>query len=276
MMKAELYFSATCNLAEGPVWYSGLLWWVDIEAGRLMNSSGAVYEAGFSVGAALPCEDGRWLLAEEDGFSFWDLNTPPQRFWQLPVKSPDYRFNDAEVAPDGSVWAGSLKRGALEGGCTFYRLDPSLKVSAKICEVGLCNGMDWFGDRFYFADTGAQTVYVRTAGKTGVFNRFKQGYPDGLTVDVNGNVWVALWGEGRVVCLAAETGAMLTSVEVPAAHVSSCCFGGADLETLYITTARQGLCEEQLSQFPESGGLFCVRPGVKGFQKRAFNNGAIQ
>lgn len=272
----DSFFSTTCDLAEGPVWYNGLLWWVDIEAGRLLNSDGGGFEAPFSIGAALPCTSGRWLLAEEDGFSIWDLKGDPQRFWTRPDVSSDYRFNDAKVAPDGSVWAGTLKRGTLTGDCAFYRLDADLQVHAELTGVGLCNGLDWFADRFYFTDTGAQTIYVHGHNPKQVFAKIEQGYPDGMTVDADGHVWAAIWGEGKVLCLDAESAEVIATVTVPAPHVSSCCFGGSDLGTLYITTARQGLSAEQLEQYPLSGSIFCCRPGVQGFETRIFNDEEIE
>lgn len=275
-MNAELFHSGTCDLAEGPVWYDGLLWWVDIESGRLLNSDGCVFKAPFSIGTALPCTSGRWLLAEEEGFSFWNLKEEPKRFWTRFERSPEYRFNDAKVAPDGALWAGLLKRGTLDGGCYFYRLAPDLAVHAQVASMGLCNGLDWFADRFYFTDTGAQTIFVHSRNQTRDFAKIKHGYPDGMTVDEKGRVWTAIWGEGKVLCLDAESAEVITTVEVPAPHVSSCCFGDDDLGTLYITTARQGLSDEQLEQYPQSGSIFCCRPGVKGFETRMFNDGEIE
>jgi len=275
-VNAELFYSIDCDLAEGPVWHDGRLWWVDIEEGWLLNSDGRVFKAPFPIGTALPCTSGRWLLAEDEGFSFWDLKGDPLRVWTRLDGCPEYRFNDAKVAPDGSVWAGTLKRGTLTGDCFFFRLTPDMEAHAEISGIGLCNGLDWFGDRFYFTDTGAQTIYVCSLNQTRVFAKIEQGYPDGMTVDAKGHVWTAIWGEGKVLCLDAESAEVIATVEVPVPHVSSCCFGGDDLGTLYITTARQGLSDEQLEQFPQSGSIFCCRPDVKGFKTRLFNDGEIK
>jgi sugar lactone lactonase YvrE len=272
-MKAELFHTKDCDLAEGPVWHDQRLWWVDIEAGQLLNSEGDIFEAPFSIGSALPCTSGRWILAEEDGFSIWDLKENPWHFWTRPDTAPEVRFNDAKVAPDGSVWAGTLQRGTLAGDCVFYRLNPDFEVTAEISGIGLCNGLDWFGDHFYYTDTGAQTVLVRNETQTRIFAKIEQGYPDGLTVDRAGNIWLAIWGEGQVIGLHAETAEVIATIEVPVPNVSSCCFGGDDLETLYITTARQGLSDKQLEQAPLSGSIFCCRPGAKGFETRTFNDG---
>ncbi len=274
-MNAELLHVADCELAEGPVWHGRSLWWVDIEAGRLLNSNGDVFKAPFSIGAALPCKNACWLLAEEEGFSIWNLTEEPRRFWTRPDAGPKYRFNDAKVAPDGSVWAGTLKRGSMEGNCKYYRLKPNLEVTEDITEIGLANGLDWFENRFYYTDTGAQTVYVRDGNQTRIFANIEQGYPDGLTVDQVGNVWLAIWGEGKVICLHSETAKVIAMIDLPVPNVSSCCFGGNDLETLYITTARQHLSDEQLEQYPQSGSIFCCRPGARGFEARVFNNGAL-
>lgn len=275
-MKAELFHSMDCDLAEGPIWHDGRLWWVDIEAGHLLNSNNDVFKAPFSIGAALPCASGRWLLAEEKGFSFWDLKGEPHRFWTRPDAEGDYRFNDAKVAPSGSVWAGSLKRGTLTGNCAFSRLGEDREVVTEFSEIGLCNGLDWFADRFYFTDTGAQTIFVCHADQTRVFAKIECGYPDGMTVDTKGQVWTAIWGEGKVLCLNADSAEVIATIDVPAPHVSSVCFGGDDLKTLYITTARQGLSDEQLKEFPQSGSIFCCRPGATGFTTRIFTDGEIK
>ena len=90
------------------------------------------------------------------------------------------------------------------------------------------------------------------------------GAPDGMTIDAEGNLWVALWGGGIVGKFNPLTGELLQKIKLPAPNVSSCAFGGKNLDVLYITTARQWMNEEQLKKFPLSGGLFSVKPGVKG------------
>ncbi len=277
-MKAELFRQAAHELAEGPVWHEGCLWWVDLEVGSLHNSEGQSYHAPHSIGAALPCTSGCWLLAEEGGFSFWHLRGgAPQRFWTRPERSPKYRFNDAKVAPDGTVVAGSLQRGTLEGDCSYYELSESLKVVKVRGGVGLCNGIDWdvARDCIYFTDTGAQAIYRCPTGQwdeAGVFASFEEGYPDGLCVDAEGNVWVALWGAGRVVCIEGSGERILHRVEVPVPNVSSCCFGGADMDTLYITTAREGMSLEQLGESPLSGSIFACQTIQRGVPTRVFND----
>jgi sugar lactone lactonase YvrE len=98
------------------------------------------------------------------------------------------------------------------------------------------------------------------------------GYPDGMTIDVDGNLWVALWGGSAVSCWNPHTGELLRKIDVPAKNVTSCAFGDDDLETLYITTARESTSEEELKKFPHAGGLFKIRPGVKGVQAFFFND----
>jgi sugar lactone lactonase YvrE len=101
------------------------------------------------------------------------------------------------------------------------------------------------------------------------------GAPDGMTIDAEGNLWVALWGGFGVGCWDPATGRMIRKVEVPAPHVSSCAFGGGDLRTLFITTARSGLTEAQLAQYPLSGGLFAADTGARGLPPHHFAGAAL-
>jgi sugar lactone lactonase YvrE len=94
---------------------------------------------------------------------------------------------------------------------------------------------------------------------------------DGMTIDCNDNLWVAQWGGGGVYCYNPYTGDLLTKIVVPAPHVASCAFGGDKLDTLYITTARAGLSEEQLEEYPLSGSVFCCKPGAKGVPANCFH-----
>lgn len=280
-MKADLIYSSNCDLGEGPIWHKGLLWWVDIESGRLLNSANETFSAPRSIGAAVPCESGRWLLAEEEGLSFWDLTNEPELFWRRPSASPAYRFNDAKVGPAGTLVAGSLKRGTLDGNCAYYQLNTNGEVKEIISNVALCNGLDWSPDGkiFYFADTGERCVYscpVDTWGKGNVLFQPETGYPDGMCIDTDGHIWVAIWSASVVVRVDGKTGKELARIEVPVPHVSSCCFGGEDLRTLFITTARTGLEPEALERYPESGSVFQCVPGAKGLETKIFNDGEIK
>ena len=98
------------------------------------------------------------------------------------------------------------------------------------------------------------------------------GFPDGMTIDAEGNVWVALWGGSAVSCWNPETGELLRTIEIPAKNVTSCAFGDDDLGTLYITTARIATGNEDLEKFPHAGGVFKIRPGVKGVEAYFFND----
>jgi sugar lactone lactonase YvrE len=258
-------------LGEGPVWdpARGRLLWVDIMAGhvhegRLGDRIEPMRTWSFeqSVGAVAVTEGGDLLVAERETLTRVHCDgrrTPVARV--LPEGSPG-RLNDGAVDPSGRFLIGSLgnEREMLvrfEGGaCTT--IDDDLTLS---------NGLAWSpsGDRFYSVDTMTGTVYVRDypTGERSTLFTVADGYPDGLCVDASGNLWLAVWGGGRVECRSAA-GELLAVVEVDAPHTSSVAFAGPGLDTLVITTATQHLSPADLAKHPLSGRLFTARVGVSG------------
>jgi sugar lactone lactonase YvrE len=183
----------------------------------------------------------------------------------------DSRLNDAAVDPAGRFLVGSMALDGRQGEEVLVRLDPAGCTTID-ADLTLSNGLGWSpaGDRFYSTDTVARVVWVRdydpTTGVTGprreVF-RTGDGFPDGLCVDVDGNLWVAIWGRGRVECRT-PTGEVLATVAVDAPHTSSVAFAGPDLDVLVITTATDSLTPEKLARHPDSGRLFTARVGAVG------------
>ncbi|MFC4065100.1 SMP-30/gluconolactonase/LRE family protein [Actinoplanes subglobosus] len=258
-------------LGEGPVWDAARqrLLWVDIMAGDVhegrLGADGRIVTTGVwsfeqSVGAVAVAETGDLLVAQRETLTRVHTDgrrTPLARV--LPEGSPG-RLNDGAVDPDGRFLVGSLgnDREVLVrfegGGCTV--IDDDLTLS---------NGLAWSpaGDRFYSVDTLSRTVYVRDYpdGARSVLFTVADGYPDGLCVDAAGNLWLAVWGGGRVECRSAE-GELLAVVEVDAPHTSSVAFAGPELDVLVITTATQDLSPGDLARHPSSGRLFTARVGT--------------
>jgi sugar lactone lactonase YvrE len=154
-------------------------------------------------------------------------------------------------------------------------MDGDKSIRVMLDSVSISNGIVWTKDKktMYYNDTPTGTVQAFDYDdKTGAISNRRVvvriarggGGPDGMTIDADGNLWVALWGSGTVGKFDPRTGQLLQKVIVPAPNVSSCAFGGKNLDILYITTARAWMNEEKLKQFPLSGGLFAVKPGVKG------------
>ncbi|MEV4276875.1 SMP-30/gluconolactonase/LRE family protein [Actinoplanes xinjiangensis] len=265
-------------LGEGPVWDAARrrLLWVDIVAGevhegRLDGRIEPVRTWSFdrSVGAVAVAESGDLLVAEERTLT--RVHTDGSRTHLarvLPDEAPG-RLNDGAVDPSGRFLVGSLggDREVLvrfeNGGCTT--IDDDLTLS---------NGLAWSpsGDRFYSVDTLSRHVYVRDypTGARSVLFTVTDGHPDGLCVDAAGNLWLAVWGGGRVECRS-PAGELLAVVEVDAPHTSSAAFAGPDLDVLVITTATEDLSPADLARHPLSGRLFTARVGVAGLPTPYWN-----
>jgi sugar lactone lactonase YvrE len=281
-VRAELLVDARASLGEGPVWddREGCLWWVDILGETVHRTDPAsghdeVLPIGRMPGAVGLRDSGGLVAAVRDGFGA--LEPVTGRFEILvPVEADDQttRMNDGKVDPAGRFWAGTTDMDHRPGVGTLYRLDPDLRVSPMLHDVTISNGIDWSldGRTMYFIDTPTRRVdafaFDRAGGtianrRPAVAIREGAGNPDGMTLDAEGYLWVALWG-GSAVERYAPDGRLDMRVEVPAEQASSCVFGGPDLDLLFITTARKGFPAGGRPDQPEAGGLFVGRPGPRG------------
>jgi sugar lactone lactonase YvrE len=266
------------TVGEGPCWdgASGSLYWVDIPPGQVhrLDGEGAHrrWDIGQPVGAAVLRSSGGLVLAARDGF----LTLDPESGAIAPLVTlalPEgCRMNDGACDQAGRFFAGSMDDDEAPGRGTLYRLDPDHSVAEVIPQVTISNGIGWSpdGGRMYYVDSPTRRVDVLdydpatgAAAERRPFARIDAGeaVPDGLAVDAEGCVWVALW-DGRAVVRFGPDGRLRDSVELPTPRVSSCAFGGADLETLFITTAAA----------PDGSGgeLFSVPAGVPGLATHAY------
>ncbi len=308
VLDAELAVPAQCELAESPVWDTGrqLLLWVDILAGHVHTFDPAtgdrdVFAAGLPVGAIGLTGDGGLVLALVDGFAVADIRGG--RLTRLPGLTTDagvVRFNDGKPDPWGGFCAGTMRwhpQGSGEppgayGGSEpgrLYRLAPDLSVSELVVGVGVSNGLDWTDDRrrFYYVDSpaGGVDVFDTDPDRGTLLDRRRlidipasEGSADGLTIDADGCIWVAVWGGGELRRYT-PAGRLDTVVRLPVRQVSSVAFGGPGLGTLYITTARENMTAADIAAQPQSGDIFCAVPGVTGrppfrFVPAATNSGA--
>lgn len=286
--QVELVLDVKADLGEGPLWddRSGQLIWVDIMGGRVnlfdpSTGDNRVFPVGSPVGAAALHSSGGLLLALKEGFAHLDTDsgrTTP--FCGFPGAAPLIRMNDAKCDPQGRLWAGTLSMDMKPGAGALYRLDAGGGVTTALENVTCSNGIDWSldGKTMYYVDSMTRRIdcfdfdpLLGSVTNQRTFVQIEQdnAVPDGLTVDSDGNVWVALWGGWGVHCYS-QQGRRLSTVLVPSSQSSSCAFGGDDLGDLYITSARTGLTEEQLAKEPHAGGLFRARPGVKGRRANRF------
>ena len=280
-LKAVLELDAKTILGEGATWHptEQKLYWVDIEGMALhiydpVTKINRTLPTGSRTGCVVPVECGGAIVALEKGLH--SINTTSARldFLINPLEE-GIRFNDGKCDPSGRFWVGSMALDQREGAAALYRFDKDQTIHKMLDNVTISNGIAWSADKkhMYFVDSPTNCIFVfdydDASGnisnrRTLVHIPADEGSPDGMTIDANGNLWTALWGGNAVACWHGGTGKMIEKIEVPAPHVSCCTFGGADLQTLYITTAREGMSEEQLEKYPHSGGLFSVQPNVKG------------
>jgi sugar lactone lactonase YvrE len=276
--------NVTAALGEGPYWVpeDDCLLWVDIEGGRLHRtyfpSAETVTDSLSAVSAAFPAVGGGILTV---GGATLTLLYPAERGSQwstriiaeVPARD-DLRFNDAGVDPAGRVWAGSMHIPEAEPVGELYRLDPGGRLTTVLKNVTVSNGLGWSpdGTRMYYADSPLGRVdvfdYDPATGEASARRTFAdlsgaEGVPDGLTVDLDGCVWVAMWG-GSALRRLTPSGEQDAVLPVPASQPTSCAFGGPDLADLFITTANVGLSESERAEQPLAGRLLHVRPGPIG------------
>jgi len=280
-LDADIAFPAQCELAEGPLWDAsrGLLRWVDILPGRVhaldvTSGTHRSFGVGDTVGTVGLTRSGGLVLALAGGFALSGPDGEDLRpFGDFSVDRSVTRFNDGKPDPWGSFWAGTMAVPEDSGlPSSLYRLSPDGVVTELFGGVGLSNGLDWSDDRrvFYYSDSHAGGVDAfDTDPDTGalsgrrLFAEVTGGVPDGLTLDAEGCLWLAVWGSSELRRYTPD-GRLDTIVKLPVSQVSSAAFGGADLSTLYITTAREGFTAADLAVEPHAGDIFACTPGVTG------------
>ncbi len=284
----ELLVNEQAILGEGPTWDEArqVLYWLDIMGKKLhiydyAKGTNQTIKLDQMPGTIVPRESGGAAIALQEGFFFMDLETEQLEPIADPERHlPDNRFNDGKCDPKGRFWAGTIHLEGKEHTCALYCLDTNLEVEKKISGVTNSNGLAWSPDEtaFYYIDT--PTLKVRAYdydAETGNITNPRdvihfpedEGFPDGMTIDEEGMLWIAHFSGSKVSRWDPNSGRQLSSISVPAKHVTSCTFGGPDLDELYITTAK--LDDTNMDEFPHAGGLFRIKTGVKGLPAFRFN-----
>ena len=284
----ELVLDARAELAEGPVWDDRLqrLWWVDIMAGLVhltdtRTGSDQTIPVGQPVGALGLRENGSPLVAVRDGFASLREEGGLDLIAGVEIDDPTMRMNDGKVGPDGGFWAGTMAADERPGVGHLYRLDPDGSVDDLFGGATISNGLDWSldGQSLYYVDSPLQRVDRFDVGADGrslsgrsvafQIEAPDERVPDGMTIDAEGFVWVCLW-DGWAVERYGPDGRLDRRVDIPAAQVTSCTFGGRDLDELYITTAREGFPVGGRGDQPHAGGIFRLRPRARGRRSHRF------
>lgn len=277
-------------LGEGPVWDSSSkeLVWVDIERCKLHiyhfpSGTKSDFQFDSLLSAVVPVDNSNlYLLAFQKGLALFNRGTGEFHYFDNPEKDiPTNRFNDGKCDPQGRFWIGSMDCGAAPGKGSLYRVDWNQKVTKMLSGVGVSNGLAWdeSKSKMYYIDTLTyQVVSFDFDAASGSIGRQQSviavpkshGAPDGMCIDEEAMLWIAHWGGANVSRWDPRNGKLLEKIPVPAPYVTSCCFGNDQLDTLYITSARTGLSDAEVTAYPHSGSVFSLKPGVKGKQSINF------
>jgi len=267
-------------LGEGPIWVAreAALYWVDINGEKIfrLDDQGTVrsWDTPMRIGSLAPRAGGGFVAGTNQGLAFIDLDAERYEVFANPEGDlPDNRFNDGKVDRQGRFWAGTMDNREREANGTLYRLDADATLATIDTRYRVTNGPAFSPDGrcLYENDSSRQVTYVFDLDETGQASnrreliRFGQGdgYPDGMTVDAEGCLWIAFW-DGWCIRRFSPEGERLAEVRTPVQRPTSCMFGGEDLKTLYITSARRDLQGTDLDKQPLAGGLFAARVGVSG------------
>lgn len=292
---AELVFHTDVICGECPVWddRTQQLYWADLTSGAIFtfdprDGRNTRIEADAVLGALALREQGGLVLASQKGFSFFDPVTGEQKHLCDPEASlSENMFGDGKCDPEGRFWAGTYHQDISDPSGSLYSLAHDLTVKKQREGLLLSNGLAWSVDyaTFYHIDSVARTLYAfdydRPSGDISngrVLRKFDgpRTLPDGMTIDVEGYLWVALFNGGKVLRLDPRTGETVFEVSVPdVRQVTSCTFGGRNFNELYITTAKEiggpyGIPEAEVDFEKNAGGLFRIKLPFRGFAAARF------
>lgn len=275
-MQAQLILDAKATLGEGPAWdaKTQTLYWLDIFEKRIYAGARILAELDDFVGCLAPRKNGNLLLGKRFSFADFEPATAQVTILASVSEPSENRFNDGKCDPAGRFLAGSMDMNEKDPTGALYSFDGK-QVTRLLNGVTISNGLAWSVDHktFYYIDTPTREVKAfdydvangQIANRRVALNVPESfGWPDGMTSDTEGNLWIAMWGGAQVTKWNPNTGKLLEQIPVSALQTSSCVFGGRDMNELYITSARKGMSEVDLKKYPLSGGLFKVITNVVG------------
>lgn len=281
MTAAEQYTDPVCYHGEGALWdpAAGRLLFVDMFTGDVVSEQDGCtsrHHVGSFVAAVRPRRGGGYVVALEREFALTDQDLRVERVLPPLWEGHTVRFNDGGCDPQGRFYCGGAALDGVTPAGALYRLDPGGSVALVMGDIAESNGLGWSPDgaATYHVDSATQSLdALRFDAVTGTFSGRRtvaridasDGTPDGLTVDADGNIWVALWDGHAVRCYRSD-GALLDEVTLPTRRVTSCTFGGPHLDELFITTSRLDLDDPE----PAAGAVFRCIPGVHGMPPAQF------
>lgn len=273
-------WDSQCELGEGPVWVERdqALWFVDIKKLKIHRFDPASgekrsWDSPEMVGFVLPAQSGGFIAGLKSGLHKFDENDGS--FTPIVAIEPDLpanRLNDAVTDPSGAMWFGSMDNEEKADSGAFYRFTEGKLQPTGLSGICITNGpaVSPDGRILYYVDTFARTIHAADIAGDGSLSGHRlfatiegDGYPDGPTMDSEGCLWISLYN-GHETRRYSPNGELIQRVRFPVPNVTKIAFGGADLRTVYATTARQGMSAEALAGYPESGNLFEFQVDVPG------------
>jgi len=288
-LNAVLAYEIKASLGEGAIWNykSQELYWIDIEQ-QLLHLYNPTKKTNRSIkmpshiGTVVPINENEVLSALADGVYKTNLKTGESTlFTDMKEQLSEGRLNDGKCDPAGRFWVGSMHWQQETGKAQLYTIDSKSDLTTKIDSVTISNGIVWTKDKktMYYIDTPTSQIKsydfdndtgAITNGKVAVQIPQELGFPDGMTIDEEDMLWVGMWNGNAVIRFNPKTGEVLQKIEVPAHNITSCAFGGENLDTLFITTASIDMTNDEKEKFPLAGSLFKVVLGVKGVNSTFF------
>lgn len=286
MLQASVLLQAGCQLGEGPVWYAARnsCLWVDITKKNvfeyhLHSKTLDQHQMPQMVSLIIPAGDPTVIVALQGGIARYHLdNKNIEMISDLHLDWTNIRCNDGLCDSSGNLWIGTTGIDHANGGGDLYYIDNKLSVQKKLEHLTISNGMALSPDNKLLYHTDSVTQYISCYAFDAVSGmmQFKRvainiptsaGIPDGMAMDEEGKLWIALWGGFGVGRFDPQNGNMISFIELPVPHVTCCAFIGEDRRTLLITTAKKGLSEQELDKYPLSGHLFIAVVDVVGLKK---------
>lgn len=287
--KVQLYLDVRSELGECPCWDEKYdkLFWIDTLRCELYiynshQNSLTTFPTDSCPGSYALCETERLLLATQKGIGFLEIKNGYITYFCNPESDKNNnRFNDGKCDPYGRFWVGTMDENGATGKGSLYCVHADLRIKKVLSNISVSNGMAWSPDNktMYYIDSPQKSVfsfdYDLESGdiknrRVAIDTREIQGLPDGMTIDADGMLWVAMWGGEQIVRWNPQTGKLLSTVPIPTDNVTSCTFGGKNMDELFITTARTGLSAKDLLLQPHAGGVFRFKTSTNGFKTNRF------
>ncbi len=286
--ECEVVLERSCLLGECPVWDArlGRICWIDILTGEINSfypetQQQVTQKINQVIGSIALTKSGGLIAALNNSFAMIDeKENKIKPLAQTGTALAGDRLNDGKCDAAGRFWAGTMSESGAPSGF-LYSLEKDLAISTRLAAIRCSNGLAWSRDnkKFYHIDTPTRQVMVYdydlttgniTNGRAGIHIPDQEGYPDGMTIDSDGMLWIALWGGGKIARYNPWDGEKLYEFILPAMQITSCVFGGSNFEDLYITSACVGLSAREFNKAPLAGSLFVIKnsgfTGVPAFE----------